>query len=81
MSFVGVNPPTRMKSIGDFFPLEHFAIAFREPLSPLLEGLQFQWGHLAYVTRWGVVAVKAAARSFRWEQRPEKSGARKTADA
>lgn len=77
MFFVSVDPPTWTKSIGAFFPLEHFAITFGAPPNPLLEGLQFQRGHLAYIALWGV----AAARSFRWEQRPEKSRDKTLTDA
>lgn len=81
MFFIIENPPRWMEMIGNFFPLKHFAIAFREPLNPAVEGLQFEWGHLAYVALWGVVAVVAAARFFRWEQRPDKSRRQARADA
>lgn len=70
MFFVIETPPAWMELIGGVFPLKHFAIAFREPLNPLGPGWQIEWGHLGYVALWGVVAVVAAARFFRWERRP-----------
>ena len=61
------NPPRWMELIGDFFPLKHFAIAFRDPMNPLLSGFQFHWGRLGYMALWGIVAVVLAVRFFRWE--------------
>lgn len=61
------NPPRWMDLLGDIFPLKHFAIAFRDPLNPGLEGLQIHWGRLGYMLVWGVVAVVLAVRFFRWE--------------
>lgn len=73
------NPPRWMDLIGDFFPLKHFAIAFRDPLNPMLSGLQFHWGRLGYMALWGIVAVMAAIRFFRWEPKTGSTEATKTA--
>lgn len=61
------DPPRWMALLGDIFPLKHFAIAFRDPLNPLLDGLQIHWGRLAFMLAWGVVAFALALRFFRWE--------------
>ena len=66
------DPPRWLEVIGDIFPLKHFVIAFREPLNPLLEGMQIHWGRLGYMTLWGIVAVVLAVRFFRWEPRAAK---------
>lgn len=71
-------PPRWMTFIGDFFPLKHFVIAFRDPLNPVLTGAQVRWDDLGYMVLWGVVAVMLALRVFRWDPR-EKTSKVKTA--
>ena len=66
------NPPRWLELIGDIFPLKHFAIAFRDPLNPVLEGFQVHWGRLGYMALWGLAAVVLATRFFRWEPRASK---------
>ena len=55
------------KIAGDFFPLKHFAAAFRACFDPTEAGMQFHWGELAYMALWGVVAAVLAIRYFKWE--------------
>lgn len=71
------NPARWMQVIGDFFPLKHFAIAFRDPLNPVLTGFQFHWGRLGYMALWGVLAIILATRFFRWE--PKTGSSKKAA--
>jgi ABC-2 type transport system permease protein len=66
------DPPAWMEALGNFFPLKHFAEAFRDAFDPTLSGAQFHWGDLAYMALWGVVAVVLAVRFFKWE--PSKKG-------
>lgn len=67
------DPPRWMALIGDFFPLKHFAVAFRDPLNPILSGSQIHWGRLGYLVLWGAVAVLVAVRSFRWDPKEKKA--------
>jgi len=61
------NPPRWMEIAGDFFPLKHFAVAFRDAFDPTKTGMQFHWPDLAYLTLWGIVATVLAIRLFKWE--------------
>jgi ABC-2 type transport system permease protein len=61
------DPPPWMAALGNFFPLKHFADAFRDAFDPTLTGAQFHWADLAYMLLWGVVAVILAVRFFKWE--------------
>lgn len=61
------DPPRWMEVAGDFFPLKHFANAFRACFDPTEAGMQFHWGELAYMALWGVVAAVLAIRYFKWE--------------
>jgi ABC-2 type transport system permease protein len=61
------DPPRWMELAGDFFPLKHFAGAFRDAFDPTLTGGQFHWPELAYLALWGVVAAVLAIRLFKWE--------------
>lgn len=68
------NPPAWMEAIGNFFPLKHFAIAFRDALNPLLDQPVWHWNHLAVMLIWGVVAVILATKLFRWDPREKRRG-------
>lgn len=71
--------PQWMEIIGNIFPLKHFVIAFSNPLNPMLDN-QFEWGHIAFMALWGVVAALLALRFFRWEPKEGKRRS-KRADA
>lgn len=71
------DPAPWMEALGNFFPLKHFADAFRDAFDPTLTGAQFHWGDLAYMALWGVVAVILAVRFFKWEP-SKKAGGRKS---
>ncbi len=70
------DPPRWMEVAGDFFPLKHFATAFRDCFDPTKTGMQFHWGDLAYMALWGVVAAILAIRFFKWEPSTGSSGRR-----
>ncbi|MFQ5966547.1 MAG: ABC transporter permease [Acidimicrobiia bacterium] len=59
--------PRFVELIGDFFPLKHFNAAFQAAFNPGLTGFQVQWGELAYMAVWGIVAALVARQFFRWE--------------
>jgi hypothetical protein len=56
-----------MKTVGDIFPVKHFAEAmlgsFYGPPLP------FSWSDVLFVGLWGVVGLALAARFFSWEPR------------
>lgn len=70
------DPPAWMETLGNFFPLKHFAEAFRAGFDPRLSGAQFDWASLGYMALWGAIAVVLAARFFKWE--PSKGGGRRS---
>jgi ABC-type multidrug transport system permease subunit len=49
--------------VGRIFPVKHLVDAMR--LSYL--GLPFDWGDIAVLALWTVIAVVVATRTFRWE--------------
>lgn len=69
------DPAPWMEALGNFFPLKHFANAFRDAFDPTLTGTQVHWGDIAYMALWGIVAVILAVRYFKWE--PSKGGRRR----
>lgn len=73
------NPPVWMDVIGNFFPLKHFAIAFRDAVNPLLDQPTFHWDHLAVMAVWGMVAVPLSLRFFRWDPKEKRRTGRQSA--
>ncbi len=67
------QPPAWMEAIGNFFPLKHFVIAFRDALNPFMDQPQWNWGHLGYMIAWAVVAVLLALRFFRWDPKEKRT--------
>jgi ABC-2 type transport system permease protein len=61
--------PAGVLEFADLFPVRHFFEAFFAAWNPLTTGSGFEWGHLAVVAGWGVVALAIAVRSFRWTPR------------
>jgi ABC-2 type transport system permease protein len=53
----------------DFFPVRHFILATFATYDPLHTGSRLEWGDLAVVAAWGLVAGVVAVRNFRWEPR------------
>jgi ABC-2 type transport system permease protein len=73
------DPAPWMEALGNFFPLKHFAEAFRDAFDPTLTGSQLHWGDIAYMALWGIVAVILAVKYFKWE--PSKGGGRRAKKA
>ena len=63
------DPPQWLDTLGDFFPVKHFAEALQTVYSPSASGSGFEWEHLAVVAAWGAFGVLAALRFFSWEPR------------
>lgn len=61
--------PQWMVTIGDIFPLKAFNEAFQQAFLPGTTGMQFDWGALAFMALWGIVALLLGIRLFRWEVR------------
>jgi ABC-2 type transport system permease protein len=74
--FTTKDAPGWVKTIGDIFPVKHFALAMEAAFSPFTKGGGFEWGHLEVIAIWGVAAAVFAARRFKWE--PSAGGARRT---
>lgn len=62
-------PPEWLNTLGDLFPVKHFAEALQTVYTPDTEAPGFEWGHLAVVAGWGVAGVAVALRFFSWEPR------------
>lgn len=73
--FTTKQAPGWVKTIGDIFPVKHFALAMESTFSPFTRGSGFEWNHLRIIAVWGVVAAIFAVRRFKWE--PRAGGARR----
>jgi ABC-2 type transport system permease protein len=63
------NAPSWVATVGNLFPVKHFALALEATFNPFVRGSGFQWGHLAVITLWGAAAVAVAVWKFQWEPR------------
>jgi ABC-2 type transport system permease protein len=72
--FPTAGAPAWVGTVGSIFPVKHFALALEDTFNPFVHGNGFQWGHLAVMALWLVVAVAVAVRFFRWEPKPDASG-------
>jgi ABC-2 type transport system permease protein len=61
------DAPGWIVTLGDIFPLKHFAESFQACFNPTIEAPAFDWASLAYVAAWGVVGLVIALRRFTWE--------------
>ena len=71
--------PAWVETVGNIFPLKHFAVAFSDAFNPALSGSGFQWSagpgeyailsHLVSLVLWGIGAGAVALRYFTWEPR------------
>lgn len=59
--------PDWITTVGNIFPLKHFAEAFQDCFTPFVEAPAFDWPSLAYVAAWGVLGLVIALRRFTWE--------------
>jgi ABC-2 type transport system permease protein len=64
---LGEDAPQWMKTVGDIFPVKHFAEAMLGSFygSPL----PFSWSDVLVVAAWGVAGLALAVRFFSWEPR------------
>jgi ABC-2 type transport system permease protein len=63
------NPPGWLDTLGDIFPVKHFADALGTAFNPYTTGAGFEWGHLAVIAAWGLAGALIALRYFTWEPR------------
>ena len=61
------NAPAWITTLGNIFPLKHFAEAFQDCFTPFVEAPAFDWPSLAYIAAWGAVGIVIALRFFTWE--------------
>jgi ABC-2 type transport system permease protein len=61
------DAPDWIVTIGDIFPLKHFAEAFQDCFNPTVEAPAFDWPSMGYVALWGVAGLVVALRRFTWE--------------
>ncbi len=59
--------PAWITTLGNFFPLKHFAEAFQDCFTPFVDPPAFDWPSLAYIALWGVAGLVVAMRCFTWE--------------
>lgn len=71
--------PDWLTTVGNIFPLKHFNDAFQAAFLPNTTGAQFDWGALAYMAAWGLVAAVIGLRLFKWETRAPNDKPRKAA--
>ncbi len=67
--FIPLSPPKWLDVIAEVFPVKHFADALHTSFSPFVTGSAFQWGDMAVMAVWGVIAARIAVRFFSWEPR------------
>jgi ABC-2 type transport system permease protein len=61
------SAPQWLKTLGDVFPVKHFANAMQADFTRFTASPGFFWRHLAVIVAWAVVAVVVAVRNFKWE--------------
>jgi ABC-2 type transport system permease protein len=71
------DAPTWLDAVANFFPLKHFVEPFTDAFNPTFTGSPWQWGDLAYMALWGVVALVLGIRFFKWEPSPGRGGRRR----
>ncbi len=63
------DPPEWLATVGDIFPVKHFAAALQTAFHPDTTGAGFEWGDLAVIAAWGIIGTALAVRYFSWEPR------------
>jgi ABC-type multidrug transport system permease subunit len=61
--------PAWLRTVGDVFPLKHFAAGLGEAFDPFATGAGLNWRHLAVMGLWAVGASVVAVLRFSWEPR------------
>jgi ABC-2 type transport system permease protein len=78
------DAPAWITTLGDIFPLKHFAEAFQDCFTPFVEPPAFDWTSMLYVALWGVAGLAISMRFFTWEpsgSAPRSRRSRRTAAA
>lgn len=73
--------PTWLRTVGDVFPLKHFASGLGDAFDPFATTSTPNWRHLAVMAAWAAGASLVAVLRFSWEPRRGGGVARATADA
>jgi ABC-2 type transport system permease protein len=61
------NAPKWLSTVGNIFPVRHFAEAMHQVFNPFAPGSGFQGRDLLVMGIWGLGALLVAAKFFRWE--------------
>jgi ABC-2 type transport system permease protein len=64
--------PDGLLHIAEVFPVYHLAEGLLDGFDPDGPVAGFGWGHLAVLAAWTAIGLAVAARSFRWEPKPER---------
>src|SRR6266508_3973331 len=66
--------PAWLQTLGNIFPVKHFAVALQADFSPFTHGSGFRWGDLGVIALWALGGTIVATRRFQWEPRAVDSG-------
>jgi ABC-2 type transport system permease protein len=69
--------PAWLQTVGNIFPVKHFAVAMQADFSPFTHGSGFRWGDLGVIALWALGGTIVATRRFQWEPRVVDSGRRR----
>ena len=72
--FPSDNAPQWVQTLGDIFPVKHFAEAMQYPFDSNTQGAGFRWVDLAFIVVWGLFGAVVAVRRFSWEPRSPSAG-------
>jgi ABC-2 type transport system permease protein len=63
------NAPQWVVTLGNIFPIKHFADIMQAVFDPRTEAPGLFWGDLAVIVVWGVLGAVVAVRRFSWQPR------------
>ena len=69
--------PQWLQTLGNVFPVKHFAQAMQAAFSPLTRGSGFRWGDLGVIALWALGGAIVATLRFQWEPRAVSGGRRR----
>jgi ABC-2 type transport system permease protein len=69
--------PAWLVTLGNIFPVKHFAEAMQATFSPFTVGSGFRWRDLAVIALWALGGTIVAIRRFQWEPRAAGGGRRR----
>jgi len=62
--------PGWLETLGDIFPLKHFALAFGDAFNPFTDAPAIDWAHIGVMVIWAVVGGVVAWKKFGWDPHP-----------